>query len=307
MEVYLPGRQHVRRYLEFNAHVLVLKLRAGQQAEATTCRSARGCAPKGGQEAARGDGNLLPDIQRRLLTVGRSDRRVLQDVGASIAHERVDDCARKRNAEIRGADVSELVQGQGARGSRSRGPARARRGRTARRRKPDAKLRAGTAAERRGRQAQVPDPLPVGFQDGHLHQHLGLAVIEVVNQFLRRSHPGRRIADDDRIRLGIIHDMRLRPQHRFEHGRDLGAVSLREGVREIDGLQDLLVIVAVVDLIVRNHQNRVRRYGPPKCLRLVGQDVEGIFQFYVGQVQRNRLAASLKILAESHIQSTQLA
>ena len=101
--------------------------------------------------------------------------------------------------------------------------------------------------------------------------------------------------------------MRLRPQHGFEHGRDLGAIGLREWVRQINGPQNLLVIVAVVDLIVRNHQNRVRRYGLPKCLRLVGQDVEGIIQFYVGQVQRNRLAASLKILGESHIQSTQLA
>ena len=98
---HLAISEQVWREFQFHAHVLELKLSAGQQAGSPTRRS----AAQRGQETARGVRNALANAELGGLAIRDAHLWVLENMSAGVVQYRVSNSTGHHEGEVIGAQV----------------------------------------------------------------------------------------------------------------------------------------------------------------------------------------------------------
>ena len=194
-----------------------------------------------------------------------------------IVQESIGHRPRKDDAEVRRAEATQTVQRQ-----RRDGDA-ARRRLAGRVEAQGANSRRGQRGSRHQRDSKVADAVPVGLDHRHFDNDFRFAAIKFADHLLGSRHAGGCVADDDGVRVRVIHDP-LKAQDLLQRRRDGRAVGGLERVPEIDGLQDFVFIVPAVVRGILNDQDGVRGDGLPKSLRLEHHHLQGFLNLDVRQV-----------------------
>ena len=274
------------RQLDVDAHILVLELRVDQRAD----RRGGGA----GLVRAGGDRNAFADLHRRLLLVGAANARIVQNLGVRVVQQYIELGRTDGDCKIRGLQVGQIIKRR--RGGCGRpGGATGRGGR--------GRLQGDGDVAGPGN-AEVLLPVLAQLQNRDVHHHLGTRLVQVVNQFLRQQQLVRRAANHDgvlagdRVGLGI-------GQHIANGGLHVGQVVLLPGVRQVEGLDRLLIQLGALGFGVLCDKNRVVGDRPPEGVRDGAHNAQRIHQRHAVQVHLNALR--LKVGVKENIDSSGLA
>src|SRR5437870_5221684 len=101
-----------RRYVDVDAHILVLELCIHQRVDETSARSATDA--NAGLKAARSDRYFVANAQLSWLAVNRTHFRVLDDLGRRVIQQGIGRECGKRDGIVRAGEMTEILYGYGS-------------------------------------------------------------------------------------------------------------------------------------------------------------------------------------------------
>ena len=287
---------HLGRNVQVHSYVGVLELRLNQGTDDRTSNA--------GLKRAGSDGHPVADPQGGFLAVRGSDLRPLEDFGVGVVHQGSELGARQREGVVRRTQGPEPVERQRACGGRrrcraqDRGPRLGGRGGGGgglpARRISQRNLESGCAAGGDREKADLLRPVPAGLQHHHIHHHFGLGFVHVANDLFGDGHLVGSVPDDDGVqRVDLLDAARLQqtPDRRYDFRQFLRS----NGVREVERLDDLLLLLPALDGSVRDHQDGIARQDLPKRLRQQANLFERFLQSDVVQLDRDPLARIVRV------------
>ena len=256
-------------------------------------------------EAARGHGNAIADAQLGILPIDHANLRIIDDSRLTVGQQSGGGGARQREAVITCAEMRKRIQLQAAVARIRirvvgivRAVVRAVIGRSRRSVRRKGQRRAGAGID-----SQIADAIAPRLKNRELNNYLSLGLIDVAYDFFGEHHFIRRIADDDGVlRVELLHAPQIEqlPQPVY----DFRQVLRKDRILQVDRADDLFLVVAPLLSLVRRHKDDVVGYRFPESLGLERDNVQRLFEGYIGQFRGN--SPGREVWIENHGQPSQL-